>query len=376
MKTYKLLLLIAFWLFSLHNVQLLSQSSFRFTHIDNSKGLPSNVVNSITSDSLGFIWIGTTGGLCRYESENSIKIYKVDSPKVKGGLQSNTIKVLYSDTKGNLWIGTRYGGLTRYNQQKNEWTTFIHNEKDPTSISNNDILVIEEDRMGRIWVGTEDGLNVFHPETNSFTSFLMNKNDSTALQAKAILSILEDDKGWMWIGTWDGGLHLMLPPKKGSPINNTIFKQINVGENNVSQHVWSVYQDHAKRYWIGTFGDGLKLMHLPSNASNDSNQQNWLPTFQNFRSDENNPNTLSHNSIRDIYQDSKQRLWITTVSGLNYMDLNNSKQDISALQFHQLYNEGRNDQSVAHNEINAIYEDQQGLLWLSTLSGVLSLIHI
>ena len=375
MKILTQLLLITFWVLSLYTIPLFSQSNIRFTHIDKSKGLPSNVINSIASDQLGFIWVGTTDGLCRYESENSIKVFKVDNPKIEGGLQSNTIKVIYPDSKGNLWIGTQYGGLTKYDQQNKRWTTFIHKKDDPSSISNNDILSIEEDSAGRLWVGTENGLNIYHSESNNFTSFLINKNDPSALQAKAILSILEDDKGWIWVGTWGGGLYLMLPPENGSPIANTVFKQITVEDNLSAQHIWSIYQDKDKRHWIGTFGDGLKLMQLPLNASNDRNQQDWVPTFQSLKKDDKNPTSISHNSIRDIYQDSKQRLWVSTVSGLNYTDLNNlsknkSEADISTLKFNQLYNEARNSQSLSHNEVNAIYEDRQGLLWFSSISGV------
>ncbi len=375
MKTQKPLIVIVCFLIGLYNLPLFSQSIIRFNPIDDSKGLPSNGINSTTSDQLGFIWIGTTDGLCRYESENSVKIFKVDNPKIKGGLQSNTIKVLHTDSKGTLWIGTRYGGLTKYNQKQQKWTTYTHKEGDPTSISNNDILAIEEDSAGRMWIGTEDGLNVYHSESDSFTSFLRNKNDPSALQAKAILSISEDEKGWIWVGTWGGGLYLMLPPKDGSPLANTLFKHITLGENLSAQHIWAIYQDKSKRYWIGTFGDGLNLMHLPIDASNDKNQQDWLPTFQNFRRTDNDPTTLSHNSIKNIYQDTNQRLWVGTVEGLNYVDLDNLStdkpvEDISALKFHRLYNESRNSQSLIHNEINLIYEDRQGLMWFSTYSGI------
>jgi len=90
--------------------------NLRFSTINMDHGLSNNTVNDITKDSLGFIWIGTNDGLCRYESPKNVKIYRSGSPEVEGGLEASNIRALHSDSKGNLWIGTRLGGLTKYHQ--------------------------------------------------------------------------------------------------------------------------------------------------------------------------------------------------------------------------------------------------------------------
>ena len=38
-----------------------------FKILDNTQGLPDNTINCISQDKHGFIWIGTFGGLCRYD---------------------------------------------------------------------------------------------------------------------------------------------------------------------------------------------------------------------------------------------------------------------------------------------------------------------
>jgi len=185
---------------------LTSQTNFspKFVQIDKEDGLPGNVVFEITQDYMGFIWMATNNGLCRYVNDREITLYRKED-QIQGGLQSNNIRSLYADKKGTLWIGTRHGGLTCFHQPSSTWKTFMHDPNDPSSISNDEILSILEDAQGRVWVGTENGLNLFDPETNQFRRFMPEKGNPNALQAKAVLSIYEDHLSRIWVGTWNGG---------------------------------------------------------------------------------------------------------------------------------------------------------------------------
>ena len=87
------------------------RNDLKFDVINNRDGLPQNTINTITQDSLGFIWIGTEDGLCRYDG-NEIKIYNNYNEKYKK-LISNEITCLYSRWP-KIWVGTAYG-LNAYN---------------------------------------------------------------------------------------------------------------------------------------------------------------------------------------------------------------------------------------------------------------------
>jgi len=83
----------------------------RFDHITVEDGLPESMIRSITQDSKGYLWMGTQGGLCRYDG------YKV--------------------------------------------TVFMPDPGDPFSISNGYISKILEDKRRNIWIATNDGLNKY-----------------------------------------------------------------------------------------------------------------------------------------------------------------------------------------------------------------------
>ena len=75
-------------------------------------GLPQNSVTSILQTRDGYLWLGTLGGLARFDG---VKFTVFDTSNT-AGLKSERVRALYEDAEGNLWVGTEHGGLTRYRQ--------------------------------------------------------------------------------------------------------------------------------------------------------------------------------------------------------------------------------------------------------------------
>lgn len=75
-----------------------------------SDGLPDNTIKCITQDNMGFIWIGTFNGICRFDGINYIT-YK-HNPNDENSLIYNKVESILATDK-DLWIGTEYG-LNRY----------------------------------------------------------------------------------------------------------------------------------------------------------------------------------------------------------------------------------------------------------------------
>lgn len=345
-----------------------------FKNIDKKEGLPSNYVTDVIKDNLGFLWVATNDGLCRYDGPNTIKIFKADTILNKDGLRANHIQKIYVDSRDNLWIGTRLGGLTRYHQPSNTWKTFQHSPDIKNSISHNDILSIHEDSQHRLWVGTENGLNLYDYEKEIFTNFLVEENNPYSLKSGAILNIMEDHRGWIWVGTWGGGLHLLLTNTYGK-INRGQFRNFKPSADKGAYNVWKIYQDPQKRYWLGTHWGGLFLMQLPKEATNQVNQQEWTPQFYNYNHQEGNEQSIANNAVHDIKQDGRGRLWVATVEGLSYVDesdlpTNDKHNTIPKINFNTLRHNPNKASSIKGNMVSSILEDKQGLMWFSTSKGI------
>jgi len=117
-------------------------------------GLPQNSVTSIVQTRDGYLWLGTFGGLVRFDGH----AFTVFDPDNTPGLASARIVVLREDRRGVLWIGTE-GGLTKY--ENGRFTTYTMRDGLPHFT----IIALLDDSRGRLWVGTGGGLARFDGRT-------------------------------------------------------------------------------------------------------------------------------------------------------------------------------------------------------------------
>jgi len=354
-----------------------SLPNIQFNNITRSEGLPNNNINQIVTDNYGFVWIGTSDGLCKYYSSGRIQVYKANDKNIEDGLQSSKITCLLADDEDNLWVGTRFGGLSRFHIPTETWKTFMHDSLDNTSISNNEILCIKQGIEGKIYVGTEDGLNIYQKESSTFRQYRHDPEDNSTLSARAVLDILIDDKGWLWVGTWAGGLNLLIEEQSGDSIKN-YFRQFKPGDTNNSLNVWTLFQDNKDRYWVGTLMGGLFIMDIPDKASNYENLQSWEPKFFEYKQDLENPLAMHSNSILDIHQDKQERIWFATSTGLAHVESSEIPSKIKFrysdtipnINFYQHLSKFGNPTSLLENYVIDIMEDDLGILWFGTHGGI------
>jgi len=100
MKTRKYYLFILLLLKSFTGFA--QNQSFNFEHMGTHEGLSQINVLSIFQDSRGFIWVGTTDGLNRYDGYN-FAIYRSDA-KDNTAITGNYVNDITEDKEGNLWV--------------------------------------------------------------------------------------------------------------------------------------------------------------------------------------------------------------------------------------------------------------------------------
>ena len=143
-KTYSLIFAILF------SFAIRAQERIDFNYIDGNQGLSENIVNDITQDQNGFIWLATNDGLNRYDGYK-MTYFRYD-PENQSSLSSNVLESLWVSKKGMLWIGTSDGGLNRYNPINNSFKRFQNDPEDETTIPVGIVDDVTEDTNGNIWV--------------------------------------------------------------------------------------------------------------------------------------------------------------------------------------------------------------------------------
>ena len=78
------------------------------TIFNEQNGLPTGEANTVVQTDDGYIWIGSYGGLIRYDGSNFLNF------STDGSISSSSIRSLFVDSKGRLWIGTNDAGVYLY----------------------------------------------------------------------------------------------------------------------------------------------------------------------------------------------------------------------------------------------------------------------
>ena len=115
---------------------------------DNKTGLPTSEANAIATTSDGFLWIGSYGGLIRYDGSTFERFSS------KTGIAS--VVGLFVDSNNNLWIGTNDNGaavIDRFGNIK------MYSKRDglPSAL----VKTFAEDESGNIYAGTAQGVVIF-----------------------------------------------------------------------------------------------------------------------------------------------------------------------------------------------------------------------
>jgi len=188
-------------------------------------GLPGNVVTAIVQTRDGYLWVGTYGGLARFDGVRFTVFNTANTPE----LQSDRITSLYEDAQGILWIGHERGDLTSYHGGKFE-SLGIQESGVRRKIS-----AINADEKGDIWMLNDDG--TLERIRDGLTCSLPN-NDGVALMKQAA-------SGQLWV----------VSAGRMAPLKNGQLNPLSTTSDPVGTYVLGICPSHDGQLWIAS--DGL-----------------------------------------------------------------------------------------------------------------------
>lgn len=274
----------------------------------------------------------------------------------KDGLSQATVNTIYQDRMGFMWFGTQ-DGLNRYDGYEME--VFRNNSDDSTSINNNFINAILEDSKGNFWIGTVGGgINLYDRKSGIFHPLSQNPNNENDIGKNDIHIIYEDSKGTIWVST-DTGLYKITNFNDPDNYDMKNYQNDSNNINSISDNsIHNIFEDSRGNLWIGT-SNGLNKI--------DANDNNETPTFIPFLTDKENNSTSSKNNVTGITEDSNGSIWVSTFEGLVKLKSNNTQNFYDIIRY---TNDPSDNKSLSDDRTNDVIVDQEGEIWVSTYNGI------
>jgi len=354
------------------------------------------------------IYVGIRGsGLDMYNHVNGdFKKVNIDfDTDMFGG----SVRAILEETDGSLYIGSWGDGLLKYSLKEGTKIISKWDSTDNRTISHDLVRVLRRDGDGLIWIGTNFGLNVYEPESGK-----LNRIYSTDIpeyqqdlidivrdkhnKSQAMISILEvgEAEKLRKEFTIDRPRDFLVV-SVGEGLRDSLCADYGWIEDPKGDKVWSSEQLRDTYYLNGADKNRITIdlvklipgkysLNYRSDDSHSFGSWNagapidstmWgIQIFKigdtesrkikNYLTQSKNQPLISGPNIRSIHMDHRNNniVWIgTDADGLNRFDKSNG-----SVKYYQYDSENSN--TVSNNSIQFIHEDNQGILWLATNSGL------
>ncbi len=308
-------------------------------------GLPENTVQAFAQTPDNYLWIGTSGGLVRFDGAGFVVYNRDNIPAIR----ENSIFCLLAGRDGSLWAGTDGAGLLRYRGG------VFRSYRAPQGLTNDFVRAIFESHDGVLWVGSDDGLFRLAGDR------LVRVDGTDNVPKLAVHAIREDRAGNLWVGgstvlrihgsecdeihlegyesatrvksiaeTTDGTVWVGTVSGLQRRLRGGRFEKI----PQISSTVRGLLEDRDGALWIGTIGDGL--MRYSGGR------------FTRVTAPDNPPGS----TVLALFGDNEQNIWAGMQTGL----LRLSRAAIRTFPL----------PDTANADFGTVYSDPDGSLWVAS----------
>lgn len=376
--------------------------------LSSDNGLPHYQVNTIATDSKGYVWVGTRNGLSRYDGY-SVKNYfnLVGDP---ASLRHNYVRKVFFDSARRMWVLTIHG-LSRYNPDTDSFVNYGNVNADMTTIAETPdgrllcaggglwvyvpekdsfrrlhfdtdfILSLASDRNNYVYVSTNQAIYRIDPDLGHAHLMPRHLYEDVTTGAGDIIPLMVDSKNYLWIGRNGKGIARYNPQnghtdiiddalphgmvraitedRKGNIIVGTsngtciiastpdgiaVKKMLSAVDDN---SVYALMADDECNIWIGTYFGGITIMTATDRRFRHISQEEGL----------------RGNVVRMMSEPVKGTLWIASEDGgINILDMASGR----VTPFDRIPEAGTNIHSLA-------YDRKNHRMWIgSFLNGLFS----
>lgn len=308
----------------------------QFQTLDAANGLPHATTTTIVQGSDGLMWIGTRGGLARYDGQR-LKIFRQISGD-RTSLPDNYIRSLIALPRGGMLVGTNVGGVVRFDPVSNAFVplhgvagvgigtrilSIVADGQDgaliasdhgvfhydarrnrvsalfaPDSELADGAFAVYRDADGTLYAGADEGLFIRRPGDRAFSHVATPRfGDVWAIQRGPL--------GRLWIGTGAHGVFVQLTDGR------FVQPRILAGDSPLIGHrtIRAFATEPNGTIWVAT--DGMGLLRIATRGPLVVSAMRNIPA---------NHASLAGDTVRDVTIDSAGRLWAATDVGASQTD--------------------------------------------------------
>jgi ligand-binding sensor domain-containing protein/serine phosphatase RsbU (regulator of sigma subunit) len=293
--------------------------TFRFKNYKVENGLPSGVVYTVNQDDKGYLWVGSTEGLSRFDGFN---FFRVQFPDSSSG-RYTTVSV--KDKNGSLWFGCNDGSLF-YTSGRILKQVILPNS------SGTGISSILQGPDGKIYViAQHKPVYRINPEKPSEVEIIAFRPDPN------IFSAAFTGSGDMLVGTRE---NIMICRIAGDSLTT-----IGTVEGFDYSSVMGINRIDNNSFIIGTDGNGLFRLRLNGDSK-------FLTRFAGWP-------RLEALQVKSMLRDSQSNIWVSTQGDgavkVQFLEKTDSLVSVQILD---------KASGLAGNNILSVFEDSEKNMWL------------
>lgn len=314
-------------------------------------------VTSVVEDSLNNIWVITSNGLCLYDRKKDRFIRK--TIRVSGEDVNNLfLYACFIDSKGFFWFNSPSNGIYRFNLYNNPQLSnrfidvelFQLEEDDVSKAYKFFIYSYVEDENNKLWVASSSNqLFYFDNEKNKFVAQPINHPEAQGFSNKA-KSLVKDRNGDFFLTIEKVGL--LVWERKNDQFK--LYKPNGTDTGPKGSVLFALAEDKDGSIWIGDrSSEGVSIFNTKSKK------------FSYCQSDGKDNYSLNTNKINCIYQDKTGAMWVGGIIGMN-------KYSPGKIKFNRYYSNPNLPGSLGFNNILSFAESKNGDIWIGTDGGGLN----
>ncbi len=322
-------------------------------------GLPQDSVYALRHTRDGYLWIGTRGGLGRFDGVS----FAVFDDRDSTILRENEVQALAEASDGALWIATWGGGVSRL--EHGRFTAFTTAD----GLADNFVLSLDAGAEGRMWVGTYNGLSCV--QGGRVTTYPVTDRRGGAT---GVFALHADDDGSVWIAARSSGLFRWV---EGRVAPATVP---GIAPDDV---VKAIARDREHRLWIATLrgllcvgSDGTRrrfttaegmptnrfgrVIHFAPDGTGWFSNDGGLVSLRDGRARvvRVDPDSSGPEVVHALDSDAEGNLWVA-VAGSGLLQLRQ-----------ELFRSYTTENGLVGREVNTVFQDSPGHVWVGTSGGL------